>query len=48
MTELFALTLTATGEVRDADGNLIGQQDISETIHVTAAQAQALIEGESS
>lgn len=48
MTELFALTLTATGQVHDADGNLVSEQDITETIHVTAAQAQALIEGESS
>jgi hypothetical protein len=48
MSEMFALTFTASGEVHDADGNLIGQQDITETIHVTAAQAQALIEGEPS
>lgn len=45
MTEMFALTITASGEVHDADGNLVGQQDITETIHVTEAQARALLEG---
>ena len=45
MTELFALTFTATGEVHDADGNLISSTPISETIHVTEAQARAILEG---
>jgi hypothetical protein len=45
---MFALTFTATGQVHDADGNLVGTQDITETIHVTAAEANALIEGEPS
>ena len=48
MTELYAMTFTATGEVRDADGNLVGQQEINETITVTEAQARALIEGSQS
>jgi len=46
MSELYALTFTATGQVHDADGNLVGEQDITETIHVTAEQAQALIQGD--
>jgi hypothetical protein len=48
MTELYAMTITATGEVRDADGNLVSQQDITETITLTAEQLQELIEGETS
>jgi hypothetical protein len=43
VSELFALTITATGQVHDADGNLVGQQDITETINVTAEQAAALL-----
>ena len=46
MSEKFAMTITAVGEVRDADGTLVGEQDITETIHVTAAEANALTQGE--
>jgi hypothetical protein len=44
VSEVFELTITATGLVHDAEGNLIGQRDISETITVTAEQAAALFE----
>lgn len=39
---MFALTVTAIGEVRDADGNLISSEPIESTIHVTADELAAL------
>lgn len=40
--QLFEITLTATGEVRDADGNLISQVPISQTVMVTEAELAAM------
>lgn len=44
--QLYELRITATGEVRDADGNLIEQRPVEATAVVTAEQAAALIEGQ--
>lgn len=34
----FAITITATAEVRDADGNLISSEPIEATTELTAAE----------
>jgi uncharacterized protein YabE (DUF348 family) len=39
---IFELKVTATGEVRDADGNLISSEPIEATMNVTAEQARQL------
>lgn len=41
--QLYKLTITATGEVRDKDGNLISSQPIESTQTVTAAQARDIL-----
>lgn len=46
MTE-FLLTIKATGEVRDAEGNLISSEPIETTTVITAEQAAALMQGDS-
>jgi hypothetical protein len=46
--QLFELRITATGEVRDADGNLISQEPIEATAILTEAEARALVEGHGS
>lgn len=47
MTEqLYELRITATGEVRDAEGNLLNQEPLEAVVQVTAAQAAAIIEGQ--
>jgi hypothetical protein len=43
-TQLYELRITATGEVRDADGNLISTEPIEATTTVTEAEARAYIE----
>ena len=40
----YEITLTATGEVHDADGNLISQTPVETTITVTETELLALIE----
>lgn len=40
--QLYALTATATGEVRDAAGNLIETIPIEQTITITEPEARAL------
>ena len=45
--QLFAITLNATGEVRDADGNLVSSDPITATLTATAEQVAALTQGES-
>ena len=40
--ELYELRLTATGEVRDADGNLVSSEPVEATFHLTAEQVRAL------
>lgn len=42
MSQMYELAITATGEVRDADGNLIETQPIEATMHVTEAQLREL------
>lgn len=43
MTEqLYKVVVTATGEVRDADGNLISSEPVEATMTVNAAEAKAL------
>jgi hypothetical protein len=47
--QMYQLTITAVGEVRDADGNLIEQNvPVESTIIVTEAQARELMEGQES
>jgi hypothetical protein len=41
--ELFALKITASGEVRDAQGNLIEQVPIEQTVTLTKEQVEALV-----
>lgn len=52
MTQLYEVVIKATGEVRDADGNLISSEPIEGRMVVTAEQAAALgaaiTEGEAS
>jgi hypothetical protein len=45
MTQMFEMKITATGEVRDADGNLLSSEPIETTQLVTEEQARAIIEG---
>lgn len=40
--QLFAMTVTATAEVRDADGNLISTSPVELTGTLTAAQVAEL------
>lgn len=47
-TVLYEVTITATGEVRDADGNLISSQPIEATAILTEEQVQALTQGDPS
>lgn len=42
MSDLYRLAITATGEVRDAEGNLISAEPIEAEVTITAAEAKAL------
>lgn len=42
MGELYELKITASGEVRDAEGNLIEQVPIEQTVTLTADQLNEL------
>lgn len=42
MTQLYELAITATGEVRDAEGNLVSAQPVEAKIQVTAEQLAEL------
>lgn len=44
----FELRIVATGEVRDAEGNLLNQPVAESTITVTEEQARAIIESRGS
>ena len=47
MTEqMFKVVMTATAEVRDADGNLIGSSPVEFEQIMTEAEITAMIEGE--
>ena len=43
MSNLYELVIRATGEVRDADGNLISSEPVESTIQVTAEQVQEIL-----
>lgn len=47
MTQLYKFVVTAQGEVRDADGNLISSEPIEAEMTLTAEQVRELTEGES-
>lgn len=40
--QVYELTVTASGEVRDAEGNLVSSEPIHSTIQVTETQLRAL------
>jgi hypothetical protein len=41
--ELFEMKITASGEVRDAQGNLVEQVPIEQTVTLTREQVEALV-----
>jgi len=43
---MFQLRITAVGEVRDADGNLISAEPVETVLTVTEREARAILEGE--
>jgi len=45
MPQLYQLVIKATGEVRDADGNLISAEPVETTVTVTEDQARELLAG---
>lgn len=44
--QLFQLLITATGEVRDADGNLVSQEPVEAVALLTEDEARAFVEGQ--
>ena len=46
MSQMFQMVVTATGEVRDADGNLISSTPIESVVELTEQQVRDLFEGE--
>jgi hypothetical protein len=42
MTQMYEVVVTAIGEVRDADGNLVSAEPVEARMTVTADQAEAL------
>lgn len=44
--QMFQLKITAIGEVRDADGNLLSAEPVESVLTVTESELRALIEGE--
>lgn len=42
MTQMFDLTITAVGEVRDAEGHLVGTEPVEAHMQVTADELAAL------
>ena len=44
--QMFQLRITAVGEVRDADGNLISAEPVETVLTVTEREARAILEGE--
>ena len=43
MPDMYEVRVTATGEVRDADGNLISSAPVETTLTLTEAELSALI-----
>lgn len=48
MTQLYEMKITATGEVRDAAGNLLSSEPVEATAVLTEAEVRAFTEGEPS
>lgn len=48
MSQMYELVLKASGEVRDADGNLISSEPVEARMTLTEEQVRALTEGEPS
>ena len=46
--QLYEVRVTATGTVRDKDGNIISEQPIETTSILTEDEVRALIEGDKS
>lgn len=44
--QLYRLEIIATGEVRDADGNLVSQPVAQSTVEVTEQEALEIIKGQ--
>jgi hypothetical protein len=44
--QMFAMKITAVGEVRDADGNLISADPVEATLIVSESDLRALTEGD--
>jgi hypothetical protein len=48
MSQLYELRIKATGEVRDADGNLVEQIPVDKTVVLTEDQVRSLTQQEES
>lgn len=46
MTQMYEVVISATGEVRDEQGNLISATPVSATFRLTEEEVQALTEGD--
>lgn len=46
MSQMYEVVITATAEVRDADGNLLSSSPVEITNVMTEAEVTAMIEGE--
>ena len=44
----FEMRITATGTVRDADGNIVSEQPVEATVVLTEDEVRALTQGDSS
>jgi hypothetical protein len=46
MSQMFEMRISATGEVRDADGNLVSSSPVESVVQLTEQQVRDLFEGE--
>lgn len=46
MSQMYEVVVTAVGEVRDADGNLISSEPVEARMELTAEQVAELTKGE--
>lgn len=46
--QMYEIRITATGTVRDAEGNIVSEQPIEATAVLTEDEVQALTQGEKS
>jgi hypothetical protein len=44
--QLYEMRITAMGEVRDAEGNLISSEPVEATLTLTADQVRDILEGD--